>query len=138
MRPYSQDLRERVLASIHHGEYTQAEAAEAFSVSLSAVEAWLRRERATASCAALPARGGVPRKLAGAAAHIREALARQPELSLSELCDHVKAACQISASPSMMCREVARLALPRKKSRSMPASGTRPPSKRNAASSKRK
>jgi putative transposase len=47
MRPYSNDLRERVIAALEAGEATQAEIAVTFAVSLSPVEKWWRCWRET-------------------------------------------------------------------------------------------
>ena len=63
--------------------------------------------------------------MAAAEAAIRAAVKAQPDATLQELCERVEQATQIESDPSMMCRELARLKLPRKKSRSMPASARR-------------
>jgi transposase len=125
MKAYSTDLRERVVASVESGECNIPEAARRYKVSEPSIERWLGRKRATGSSAPLPHAGGVPRKLANAAAVIRAAVKAQPDATLQELCERVKRETKIKSDPSMMCRELARLKLPRKKSRSMPASGTR-------------
>ena len=125
MRAYSVDLRERVVASIESGECNIPEAARRYKVSEPSIERWLARKRRTGTCAPLPHAGGVPRKLAGAAAIIRAAVKAQPDATLQELCELVEKETKIKSDPSMMYRELVRLKLPRKKSRSMPASGTR-------------
>ena len=71
----------------------------------------------------MPQAGGVPRKLAPAETAIREAVKAQPDATLQALCERVEQATKIKSDPSMMCRELARLHLPLKKSRSMLASG---------------
>ena len=76
-------------------------------------------------CAALAHTGGPRRKLAGAEAVIRAAVKAQPDATLQELCEVVAKETKIKSNSSMMHRELVRLKLPRKKSRSMPASGTR-------------
>jgi transposase len=126
MKPYSTDLRERAVLSVESDECTIPQAAQRFGVSEPSVERWLARWRATGSCAPRPHAGGVARKLAAAEDAIRVALKAQPDATLSELCETVEDKTDIVASPSMMCRELAQLKLPLKKSRSMPASGTRP------------
>ena len=68
---------------------------------------------------------GVCRKLASAEAAIRATVKAQPDATLQELCEYVEKETKIKSDPSMMYRELVRLKLPRKKSRSMPASGTR-------------
>ena len=125
MQPYSTDLRERVVLSVESGECTIPQAAKRFRVSEPSIERWLARWRATGSCAPLPHAGGVARKLAPAEKVIRAAVKARPDATLSELCETVEQEIDITASPNMMCRELGRLKLPLKKSRSMPASGTR-------------
>jgi transposase len=62
--------------------------------------------------------------LAAAEAVLRGAVKAQPDATLQELCEYVEKETQLKSDPSMMCRELVRLKLPRKKSRSMPASAT--------------
>jgi transposase len=71
----------------------------------------------------LPHAGGVQRQLATAETAIRDAVKAQPDATLQELCERVEQATKVKSDPSMMCRELARLHLPLKKSRSMRASG---------------
>lgn len=125
MKAYSTDLRERVIESVESGECNIPEAARRYKVSEPSIERWLARHRTTGTCAPLPHAGGVPRKLATIEAVIRATVKAQPDATLQELCETVEKKTQIKSDPSMMCRELARLRLPRKKSRSMPASGTR-------------
>ena len=125
MKAYSIDLRERAVRSVESGECTIPEAARRFKVSAPSVERWLARKRATGSCAPLPHAGGVPRTLAAAEAAIRAAVKAQPDATLHELCERVECATQLKSDPSMMCRELARLKLPLKKSHSTPANATR-------------
>ncbi len=125
MKAYSIDLRERAVRSVENGECTIPEAARRYQVSEPSLERWLARQRHTGSCAPLPHGGGVHRRLASAEAAIRAAVKAQPDATLPELCARVEQATQITSDPSMMCRELARLKLPRKKSRSMPVNGRR-------------
>jgi transposase len=125
MKAYSTDLRERVVASVESGECNIPAAARRYKVSEPSIERWVARERTTGSSAPLPHAGGVPGKLAAAEAVIRAAVKAQPDATLQELCEQVEKETKLKSDPSMMCRELARLRLPRKKSRSMPASGTR-------------
>ena len=124
MRPYSQDLRERVIAALKAGE-TQAAVAARFSVHKSTVEKWWYRQRDTGSCAALPHASGPQRALHACDDFIRAEVQRHPDATLDELCARVQEDRGVSASPSMMCRELQHLDLPRKKSRSTTASARR-------------
>lgn|SRR5882724_150440 len=118
MRPYSQDLRQRIVEVLEADEQTQPEIADRFGVSLSFVEKLWHRWHETGSCTALRHAGGPKRTLADDQARIRAEIARQPDVSLTELCQRVAQAGGATASPSMMWREIKRLKLPRKKSRS--------------------
>ena len=125
MKPYSNDLRERVIAALELGLESQAEIAETFAVSLSTVEKWWRCRRETGRRTALPHAGGEQRELQSCAAFIRAEVERQPDVTLEELCVRVAKAKGVKASPSMMCRELKRLGLPRKKSPCTTANGIR-------------
>jgi len=124
MRAYSIDLRERVVASVENGECNIPAAARRYKVSEPTIERWLARKRRTGAVAPLAHAGGPSRKLAAAEAAIRAAVKAQPDATLEELCERVEKDTGIKSERSMMCRELARLKLPRKKSRSMPVSAT--------------
>ena len=130
MRPYSQDLRERIIAALEAKEQTQPEIAERFGVSVSTVEKLWKRWRSTDDCAALPHGGGRRRALQDDAERIRAEVTRQRDATLRELCARVEQAGGAASSSSMMCRELQRLDLPRKKSRSTIANRIRSGSKR--------
>jgi transposase len=115
MKPYSQDLRERVIAALEAGDETQAEIAERFCVSKSTVEKWWARWQATDSCAALPSGHGPTRTLQASETFIRAEIKKQPDVTLAELCDRVAARRAVAASVSTMGRTVQLLNLPRKK-----------------------
>src|SRR5919199_5399386 len=90
MRPYSQDLREKIIRALEAG-HTQEEVADRFCVSLSFVEKLWRRWRTTGSCAAQPHRGGRSRSLQSSEAVIRREVSAQPDVTLSELCERAAA-----------------------------------------------
>jgi len=124
MKAYSVDLRERAVASVESGECNIPAAARRYKVSEPTIERWLARKRSIGTCAPLPYAGGPTRKLASAEAVIRAAVKAQSDATLQELCERVEKETEIKSNSSMMYRELVRLKLPRKKSRSMPANGT--------------
>ncbi len=124
MKPYSQDLRERIIRALEAGEETQAEIASRFDVSPSFVVKLWRRWRETGSCTALVHAGGRARSLQASEALIRREVARQPDVTLAELCGRVARSAGASVSTKTMCLELRRLSLPRKKSRSTTQSVT--------------
>jgi transposase len=115
MKAYSQDLRERVIAAVEAGQHSQLEIAATFEVSGSTLDKWLKRWRDTGSVAALPFAGGRHRVLKTCTALIQAEVQQQPDVTLAELCERVAAQAEVTASRSMMARELQLLALPRKK-----------------------
>lgn len=116
MKPYSNDLRRRIVEAIQENEATQSDIAGRFVVSISFVEKLWQRFRTTGSYAALPRGGGRQRVLADAALLIREAVKEESDLTLAELCRRVAAASDKEPVSTMtMCNELHRLRLPRKK-----------------------
>lgn len=115
MPPYSQDLRDRIIAALEAQGDTREKIAQTFGVSRSFVQKLWRRWRETGQSAAWPHGGGRGRVLTQDAARIQKEVARQPDVTLAELCERVERAGGAKSSPSMMCRELQRLNLPRKK-----------------------
>jgi transposase len=122
MRPYSNDLRQRVIAAVKAGKQTQAAIATTFGISQSTLEKWWSAWRTKRQATALPHRSGPSRRLQGYERFLRAEVKRAPDVTLQELCTRVAQVHGISASPSMMCRELERLNLPRKKNRCMTVS----------------
>lgn len=87
-KPYSVDLRERVVAAIKSGMST-GEAANRFAVSKAAAGDWARRERATGSVE--PARQGKPRglKLDAHADFILGLIERKRDITLDEMVERL-------------------------------------------------
>jgi transposase len=91
VRPYSLDLRERVVAAAEAGQSCRA-VAKRFGVSVSSVVKWRQRARATGSVAAKPMGGKRPILLAGQRAFILDRIALEPHISIralqAELAEH--------------------------------------------------
>ena len=83
-KPYSLDLRTRVVAAVQDGDSCRA-AAERFAVSVSSVVKWSQRQRATGSAAALPMGGRRPFALADERDWVLKRLAEAPDLTLRAL-----------------------------------------------------
>lgn len=124
MKPYSNDLRGRIIEAIQDNEETQVEIAERFSVGVSFVEKLWQRFRETGSYEALPHGGGRKRLLKDDEQLIREKVAFQPDITLSELAEYVAGETgRAVVSDAVLCVELQRLNLPRKKSRFIAQSG---------------
>ena len=65
-RPYSVDLRERVIAAVEHGGMSRHQAAARFGVAVSSAIKWVQRFRLTGSAAPGQMGGHKPRAIAGA------------------------------------------------------------------------
>src|ERR1700741_4933661 len=83
-RPYSTDLRDRVVGSVALGRSCRATAA-LFGVSVASVVKWCQRWRATGSAAAYRMGGRKPLALAGERAWLLERIAAKPDLTLRGL-----------------------------------------------------
>lgn len=124
MKPYSDDLRLRVIETIQANELSQVEIAEQFSVSLPFVEKLWHRFRTTGDYRAKTEFvRGPERLLKHDEKLIRELVKKQPDATLDELCRAVaEATNKARVTTATMCVELQRLKLGLKKSRSTPAS----------------
>ena len=89
-KPYSEDLRERVVAAVEGG-LSRRQAAEVFDVGVSSVIRWVQRFRSTGSVAAKPMGGDHRSLLTGERTWILERIDEAPDLTLEELRDELKA-----------------------------------------------
>jgi transposase len=115
MIPYSQDLRERIITALEADVDTRQDLADTYGVSRSYVQKVWRGWRDTGQRAARPHGGGRRRTLAAYVEQIRAEVEQQPDVALAELCERLARGHNLRASRSMMCRELQRLNLPRKK-----------------------
>lgn len=90
MEAYSQDLRERVVHAVDRGQGTRRQIAAMFGVSTSWIRKLLQRRRKTGSVAAKPRGGGRRPRLDDAGdRRLRRLVERQPDATLSELCERM-------------------------------------------------
>ena len=127
-RPYSQDLRERVVGSVVGGRSCRAPAA-IFGVSVACVVKWCQRFRASGSAAAYRMGGHRPRSLAGERDWLLARLAEKPDLTLRAVVAEL-AARGITASYGAVWRFFAREGITFKKN---PARQRTGPSRRRPA-----
>jgi transposase len=83
-KPYSDDLRTRVVATVEAGA-TRLEAAEHHDISLSSVGRYLRRKRESGSVSPAQFGGYKGYALASHEEQIREWVAEQPDITLAEI-----------------------------------------------------
>src|SRR3954469_18055440 len=114
MKPYSMDLRERVVAARDARDGTREQIAARFSVSVSWVRDLLKRRRDTGSIAPKPHGGGRPPAFAGEAAQrLRAAVDEDDDATPGELAEAAGVACV----PSAVHGALKRLSITRKKAR---------------------
>ena len=106
MKPYSLDLRQRILADCDRGLSTRAVATK-FSVSESWVRQLKQRRRESGEVAPRPSRHGPKPSWDAYADRLREAIERTPDASLKELRDHL----ELTVALSTLWRAVAALGL---------------------------
>ena len=124
-KPYSNDLRTKIVEAYERGEGTQRGLAARFGVSGTFVVDLLRRYRQTRSVEPKPHGGGQQPRLNEEGLRVVRALVKEdPDATLNELIERVEARHGVRISNPTMSRELTRLNLPRKKSRFTPVSAT--------------
>jgi transposase len=88
-KPYSEDLRERVVGAVEGG-LSRRQAAAAFDVGISTVINWVRRFRETGSVAAKPMGGDHRSRLLQERAWLLDRVEAEPDLTLEELRDELR------------------------------------------------
>jgi transposase len=112
MKPYSMDLRERVVAAVDRHEGSQRQIARRFDISTSALSRWLRDRRRTGSIAPKPHGGGHPPALDERhREQLRDSVQQQPDATLDELKQRLGVACHRMA----IWRTLRKLHISRKK-----------------------
>ena len=116
-KPYSQDLRERVITAVDTGTGAYV-AAPLFRVSVSYIYKALIRRRMTGEVTARPSGGGPKPKLAPYDDALRARVAAEPDITLAELQAWLLAERKLKVSIGCLWNRLKFLELPLKKSRS--------------------
>ena len=116
-KPYSQDLRERVIATVDAGTLVCA-TARVLLVSVSYVSKVVDRRRTTGETTARVGRAGRKPKLAPHDEAIRTRVATHPDATLEELQAWLADVCRVKVSIGCLWNRLKFLKLPLKKSRS--------------------
>jgi transposase len=122
-KPYSQDLRERVIATVDSGTRVCA-AARLFLVSVSYVSKVVDRRRTTGETTARVGRAGRKPKLVPHDQAIRARVAACPDATLEELQAWLADERKVTVSIGCLWNRLKFLKLPLKKSRNAPPSRT--------------
>jgi transposase len=116
MKPYSEDLRERVVAAVERGE-KRAAVVETFRVSLPTVKRWLKQRRETGSLAPKPIPGPSAVKGDALVEALPVRLAEHADATLEEHCTWWEETTEVTVSTATMSRAITALAWTRKKRR---------------------
>ena len=117
MRPYSLDLRQRIVTAYEQGQGSIAEVAESFSVSTPFVKKMLRQWRQTGDLSPKPHSGGKPPSLTPRQRQLLKRKVRERnDISLVELQQVLADDESLSVHLSTISRALSALGLPRKKS----------------------
>jgi transposase len=113
-KPYSQDLRERVLGAIDNGE-SAYEIAPLFNVSVSYIYKILARRRTTGETTARPQRHGPLPKLAPYSDLLRDRVVAVPDTTIDELRLWLLSEHKIKVGNTCVWKQLGRLGLTLKK-----------------------
>jgi transposase len=134
MKPYSKDLRLKVLAAVDRG-MPRKEIARVFGVSEPTIRRYLKLRRETGDVQPRPVAGPPARKWEALEERLPTQVRLNPDLTLAEHCELFEEQSGMEVSTATMSRALKRLGLPLKKSRFRLPSGTR---RRKLAGEKRR
>src|SRR5829696_4408043 len=115
MKPYSKDLRIKVLEAVDRG-MPREEVAEVFGVSVSSIKRWIQRRRETGDVEPKPIPGPPARKREALEGALPEQVKLNPDLTLDEHCELFEELYGVRVSNATMSRAFKRLKLSLKKS----------------------
>ena len=104
MKPYSLDMRQKIINTYEAGNTSIRKVAERFQVSKSTVQALLKRKKETGRLLPSQAKGGKQSQLFGHEQQIEEMVAQYPDYTLAEYCEYWHEKTGVWLSESAMCR----------------------------------
>lgn len=131
MRPYSKDLRLKILAACDRG-MPRKEVSRVFGVSEPTIRRYLRLRRQTGGVDPRPVPGPPARKGEALEAALPSQVRRNPDLTLEEHGELFRDEHGLEVSAATVSRALKRLGLPLKKRPSRPKSATRKSAKAGA------
>ena len=124
MKPYSKDLRLKVLEALDRG-MPRREVAQIFGISMPTIKRWLKRRRETGELAPRPSPGPPARKGIALEEALPAQLQSNPDFTLEEHRELFEETHGISVSTASISRAFERLGLPLKKRHSLLQSATK-------------
>ena len=116
MKPYSEDLRQRVVAAVERGTKRSA-VVETFAVSLPTIKRWLKQRRETGELAPKPIPGPPAIKRDALLEALPARLAEHADATLEEQCAWWRETAETEVSTATMSRAITALEWTRKKRR---------------------
>lgn len=104
VKPYSEDLRERVIAAVEEGELSRREAARRYRVSVASAVKWLQQYRQSGRIKARPMGGDRRSVLKPVRDWLLKLVVKKPDLTLMAISKQLKEEHGITADASMLCR----------------------------------
>ena len=114
-KPYSQDLRDRVIDAVERGEMSRRAAARRYEISESVAIKWLERFERDGSREAVGHGGHRASKLMPHRDFLQAARTEKTDITLSALCDRLLCERGVRSDTSMMSRFFRRLGVTFKK-----------------------
>ena len=114
-KPYSQDLRDRVIDAVKRGEMSRRAAARRYEISESVAIKWLERVERDGSRAPVGHGGHRASKLMPHRDFLEAARAEKSDVTLQALCDRLSAERGVKADTSMMSRFFRRIGVTKKR-----------------------
>lgn len=123
MKPYSLDLREKIISTYEAGNTSIRQVAARFQVSKTTVQALLKRKQTTGTLQPTRATGGKASQLAGCEQDIAEMVEQHQDYTLADYCEYWQDKTGVRVSQSTMCRFLQKQQLTIKKNLSQRSSG---------------
>lgn len=117
MRPYSIDLREKIVQAYARGDTSIRKVAERFGVAKSFVQKLLALQKEQGHVKPKKQGGALKGKLDGDEAQLAAMVEQYPDATLAEYCEYWGTTYNYWPSPSTMCRALQKQQLTRKKRR---------------------
>lgn len=108
MKPYSKDLRLKVLDAVDRG-MSRKEVAQIFGISVPSIKRWLKRRRESGDVEPIPIPGPLARKGAVLEGWLPSQLEDDPDLTLREHCEAFEEASGVVVSTATMSRRISGL-----------------------------
>lgn len=115
MKPYSTDLREKIVSAYLRGDTSVRKVAAEFNVAPSFVQKLLSLKKTQGHLEPKKQGGTMKGKLDGYESELKAMVEKYPDWTLSEYCEYWGEHHHLWVSTSVMCRQMQKLELTRKK-----------------------